>query len=240
MTYGNGAQADPGTFSNSSNCFSGWDSHSALAANQKMTPSIFKGNSLTALLWGVFIVLVFAYSIKHGLLSLAWLGQHKDALSAANSVASMAAIAVGGVLAYYRFFKGRTLATRADLSITTKVLRSSEQELWHIVTLTVKNVGNVAIWEPRPLIDVTVHNRDGSTGGFQIDKWYEAGGGGQGQKVAVLDSGESSDFFTQQRFPITVWAVTYAATVRCASGDSWTKLSTFENTPPGGEEVTAT
>lgn len=199
--------------------------------------SIFKGNSLTALLWGILIVLVFVFSVKHGLLSLNWLGQHKDALSAANSLASMAAIGVGGVLAYYRFFKGRTLATRADLSITAKVLRFSEEELWHLVTLTVKNVGNVAIWEPRPVIDVTERNKDGATRTFKINQWYEAGADvDQGRRVAVLDSGESSDFFTQQRFPATVWAVTYAATVNCASGDSWTKLTIVENRQGSGAE----
>lgn len=71
----------------------------------------------TPVLLAVVTILALALARKVGVLSLDWLKSNKDALAAINSAVSIVAVLVASVLAYYRFFRGRTLATRADLSI---------------------------------------------------------------------------------------------------------------------------
>jgi len=193
---------------------------------------------LRAVLGAVALLLLAANAVKYGFLSWQWLDDHGDALDAAYSAVSIVAILVGGLLAYYRFFRGRTLATRAELSIDVDVLEAPHRRFMHAITVRVKNVGTVTIWEPRPIIDGVEHRADGMERRFQIARWYEPSEtSGDPPQVGLLDSGESGDFFAQRTFDADVWAVTYAPTVRCASGDSWTKLKTVANRSSASKET---
>jgi hypothetical protein len=184
----------------------------------------------TPVLSVVLAVLLLAYARKAGILSTVWLVAHKDALAAVSSAFSAAGILVGGILAYYRFFRGRTLATRAELAIAVSIIRSPGTQLLHSITVSIKNVGTVTIWEPQPIIEVTKWHTDGKSTSFTISTWYEVPDANADESlISALDSGESGDFFTQHLFEADVWAVTYAATVSCTTGDSWTKLTTVAN-----------
>jgi len=185
---------------------------------------------LNPLLATLLIGLICAYAIVHHYLKWSWLNQNKDELAALNSLIGVAAILVGGVLAYYRFFRGRTFSTRAELAMKVDVLEIPTKGFLHVLTLSIKNVGTVSIWTPQPVVRVTAH-REGTDDSVElVDNWYDATiGQGQSPRLSVLDSGESNDFFMHRTFSKDVWAVTYLATVGCSSGDSWTKLSTVEN-----------
>ena len=184
----------------------------------------------TPVLAAVLALLLLAYGRKVGILSTPWLTSHKDALAAVSTALSAAGILLGGLLAYYRFFRGRTLSTRAELAIDVDVIPAPGAQLLHSVTVSVKNVGTVTIWEPRPVIEVMSRHADGTVSSFTIAKWFEMPDGDQGSsRLSALDSGETADFFTQQLFEANVWAVTYAATITCSTGDSWTKLRAVEN-----------
>jgi hypothetical protein len=188
---------------------------------------------LRAALGAVVLLLLAANGVKYGFLSWEWLETRNDALDAAYSAVSIVAILVGGVLAYYRFFRGRTLATRAELSVDIEILEAPENRLMHVITVRVKNVGTVTIWDPRPIIDGREHRTGGIDTQFRIDRWYEPlTDANEKTHLGVLDSGESGDFFAQRIVDSEPWAVTYVATVRCASGDSWTKLKTVANRLP--------
>ncbi|MGH7488959.1 MAG: hypothetical protein ACRD2I_10305 [Vicinamibacterales bacterium] len=181
----------------------------------------------TPTLSAVIAVLLLAYSRKIGVLNTGWLQDHKDALGALGSVASAVTFVVGGVLAYYRFFRGRTLATRAELAISVDIVQGPHASLLHAITVSIKNVGTVSIWNPVPALEITAHRDDGTTTSENVNGWHEVSD--DSSKVSVLDSGESGDFFSQRFFTSDIWAVTYVVTVNCDSGDSWTKLKTVEN-----------
>lgn len=178
----------------------------------------------------ILAILLCAYARKLGVLSTFWLASHKDALAAVNSVVSATAVLVAGVLAYYRFFRGRTFATRAELAIDVKLINGPESKLLHVITVSIKNVGTVTIWDPHPVIDLTMRHVDGTKTSATISDWYEAPDKvGESPRLSALDSGETGDFFTLQFFDSNIWAVTYAVTVSCATGDTWIKLRTVEN-----------
>jgi hypothetical protein len=60
-------------------------------------------------------VLVLANLMKYKLLTASVLASNKDALAALSSAVSIIAISAGAVFSYYRFFRGRTFYSRAEL-----------------------------------------------------------------------------------------------------------------------------
>jgi hypothetical protein len=184
-----------------------------------------------------------AYARKVGVLSLDWLKDNKDALDAINTIVTILALSVAGVLAYYRFFRGRTLATRADLSIDVDVIKGPQENFLHSIMVSVNNKGTVTIWEPRLVARVIARNTNGDTSESIIDKWQGDEGEGEGEGIerrfTTIDSEETSDFFTERFFSKDIWAVTYIVTMNSTTGDSWTKVKTVENRDTVGRPRTA-
>jgi hypothetical protein len=182
----------------------------------------------------VLAVVGLAYAQRAGVLSLAWFKDNKDALGGVGSVVNLVAVVVGSALAYFRFFRGRTLATRADLSIDVDIIDGPTENHLHSIVVSVSNKGTVTIWNPRPTIRVMARHVDGRVSEFAIDRWiderYEAADSrGRVRGIGAIDSDETADFFTEHLFGADVWAVTYAVSLTCSTGDMWTKLRTVAN-----------
>jgi hypothetical protein len=220
-----------------SSCVAGGrHSSNGMAPSQKVNARRPVRSWLSPILTIVLNALVFAYGVKHQYLNWSWLAANKDTIAALNSLTGVAGIFVGGILAYYRFFRGRTFSTRAELTMNISVLKASADKFLHVLTLSIKNVGTVSIWNPQPIVKVSAHRGDGSVSAELVDNWYEAALATEtSPRLSVLDSGESCDFFMQRSFPEDVWAVTYSATVHCSTRDSWTKLATVENRVPASK-----
>jgi hypothetical protein len=189
---------------------------------------------VTPVLLTVLAVLGLAHARKAGILSLTWLNANKDAVATVSSMVNVLVLAVGSALAYFRFFRGRTLATRADISIDVDVIAAPSGSLLHSIAISVNNKGTVTIWEPRPMIQVKARYPDGKISEFTIDRWIDeqheaADRRGSTRGISAIDSDETADFFTEHVFDEDIWAVTYAVSVTCSTGDTWTKLRTVSN-----------
>jgi hypothetical protein len=176
--------------------------------------------------------LLVANVIKHGLLSWHLLESRKDALSAANSALTICILAVGGVLSYFRFFRGRTFAVRGELDLKVDVLEAPTHEMLHVLTLSFRNVGTVPIWNPEPRIEIRGHLGSESSPLGSISQWFEPMARPDGRiRAAVLDAGEVGRFYTQRFVNTEYWAVTYYASIACETGDVWQCTATVLNEP---------
>ena len=88
--------------------------------------------------------------VKDGLITEAVLKEKKDAIEAAASIVTTVLILLGAIFSYFRFFRGRTLAVRAEISIEVSVHGTPRDSNLHAIRVLVKNVGASAIWEPSP------------------------------------------------------------------------------------------
>jgi hypothetical protein len=178
----------------------------------------------------VVMALATANVLKNRTATFKWFSDNKDALGAFSSLATIAAILVGGVLSYYRFFKGRTFSLRAELSLHVTVLDTTEDFKIHDIRLELKNIGSMSIWDPKPRIVLRKLGPKSEDTVF-IDTWHEGMDVNDGVKrVAVVDSGETVSFFTTQEVRNSVWAVNYFANTSCSSGDLWKCTVTIPNT----------
>jgi len=189
---------------------------------------------LTPVLLLVIAALGLILARKAGVLSFAWLKSNKDALDAVGSVVTLTAVAAGGVLGYYRFFRGRTWTSRADLSLEVNVVDGAPDRLLHSIGLTVANRGTVPIWDPLPIVRVTARFTDGAVAESVVNSWYEPPEFASMKRgsAQVIDSEETAAFFAEHLVDAKAWAVSYAATLTCRSGDVWTVVRTVKNAPP--------
>jgi hypothetical protein len=180
-------------------------------------------------------VLAVANLVKADYLTWDALAARRDALAAAASIVTTAVLLTGAVLSYFRFFRGRTLSVRAEISLIAIPLNAPDGRFLHTLTLQLKNVGSMAIWDPVPRIAIHAHTHSGVEDRGIIEHWYDPLEAPDGRKrIAVVDAGETAQFFTHQSFPPTDWAVTYIATVTCDTGDVWKCASTVANGAPAG------
>src|SRR5438270_7898831 len=107
--------------------------------------------------------LALANVLKERSISLAWLRDNKDAITAATGIATTLLVFLGGIFSYYRFFRGRTFAARAELKLTVSVHSTTEDFHLHTIIAEMKNLGSMPIWDPRPTIWFTVYGPKGRT-----------------------------------------------------------------------------
>src|SRR5687768_16357878 len=99
----------------------------------------------TPVLIAILFVLVLTYAAKHEVLSLDWFKANKDALAAINSTCTGLIIVVTGVLAYYRFFRGRTFVVRAEPSTEVDLVVGPNDSIMHFARVSITNVGTITI-----------------------------------------------------------------------------------------------
>lgn len=178
----------------------------------------------------IAITLAFANAWKHQILSVKWLKDQKDALAAFKDIVTLLILLAASVFSYYRFFRGRTLSLRADLDIDISVHDTPNEYNLHAYTIHAKNVGTSTIWNPKPYLRVIVHGPDDADSERKIEHWYEEETElPKGSKAPVIEADEKATFFGHQEIPKSAWAVTYLATIKADSGDSWFVSRTISN-----------
>ncbi|SRR6266478_3153962 len=174
--------------------------------------------------------LALANVLKERSISLTWLEDNKDAITAATGIATTLLVFLGGIFSYYRFFRGRTFAARAELKLSVSVHPTTEHFHFHSIVAEIKNLGTMPIWDPRPTIWFTTHGPEGSSRNV-IDDWFAPPSlSGQNSYLTVIESSETTSYFAQQKIPKTEWVVTYIMAVRSRSGDVWHFGTTVSNT----------
>src|SRR3712207_2475625 len=88
---------------------------------------------LVPALLAAVVVLTVVYAARRGVISTSWLKANKDAVAAVNSIVSMTVVLVASVLGYYRFFRGRTWTTRADLALAVDIAHGPGSTVLHSI-----------------------------------------------------------------------------------------------------------
>ena len=186
-------------------------------------------DTIVPLLVLLVAALLLANLVGHGILTASALAESKDALSALQSAVQVIFIILGAVFSYYRFFRGRTFISRADVTVNVSVIETTGEANLHWVSIELKNLGTVSIWDPRPLLTVHLFGPDGVSSESWAD-WREALAGGDASPTySVVDSGETASFTTYHNVSKTVWAAVYESFVTDADGVKWKRSTMVPN-----------
>ncbi|WP_408596600.1 hypothetical protein [Pseudomonas sp. PLMAX] len=179
----------------------------------------------------LMVLLGLANAWKHDLVSVQWLREQKDTLAALNSAVTIALLIAGAMFSYYRFFRGRTLSLRLELSIDVSVHETPLDKRLHAITVTAKNVGTSTVWNPHPALQIRIHGPSEAV--WNINEWQSVDG--QTSTLSVIESGEATTFFALKSISKEAWAVTYTASVKADEGDTWFVSKTISNRTGGHE-----
>lgn len=183
--------------------------------------------ALTLLVAGLFL----ANLIRHEVLSTSTLAESKDALSALQSAVQILFIVLGAVFSYYRFFRGRTFVSRANVDVDVTVIETPKQVALHWITIEFRNLGTVSIWAPQPEVIVELVGPTGTSSETWRD-WREASTGRERVRhFSVVDSGEAISFTALKEIPADIWAVGYQVFVTDADGVRWKRAVMVPNRP---------
>ncbi len=180
----------------------------------------------------LIIGLVMAGLWRRHIVSLTWFKDRKDGIAAVSSVVSTVLLVVGATFTYFRFFRGRTLALRAELQLSATVHPTKEQHLIHAITLKIKNVGGSTIWSPTPLLRLRIFGPEGVSRTSDIEFSEVVGSEAHGSATAsfsVVETGETVSFFTVAQVPQAAWTVVYKASLAADSGDIWVAYCSVTN-----------
>jgi hypothetical protein len=160
-----------------------------------------------------------------------WLARQNSAVESASSIVTIIVVSAASVASYFRFFRGRTLAVRAELAIEISVHDTPAGYRVHAFALRAKNVGNSTIWRPNPTVGMRIHGplevvEDLPRELTEWWKWWELD-----HQTSLIDAGETVTFFALQQIPDRAWAVTYYASLHADSGDVWYLAKTVTNAP---------
>ena len=189
----------------------------------------------------IAIGLAVAVAVKMHIISRTQLQANQAWLSAGSSVVSAGAILVTAILAYFRFFRGRTFARRIVLAVEATVLTAPHGESLHTVTTKITNVGTVSIWNPQVQVEMTETSNSGDVKSRTLPATYKLAGPSRSPRgsISVLDSGETADFVCQTMVDRGIWAVTYLVTMRSTGGDAWSTVRAVEAHNPQSQISTS-
>ena len=174
--------------------------------------------------------LIVANFFKYRATIVGGLAEHKDPLSAAASAVNIAAVSVGAVLSYYRFFRGRTFSTRADLGLSVSIIPTPSDTYLHAVYLRIKNIGTLSIWDPRPSLQIRYYGQH--PGVETLESWRELEAPGRRRRgLPVVDAGEVASFSAILEVPRSTWAVGYEAFVESSDNALWKESILVANVP---------
>lgn len=131
----------------------------------------------------------------------------------------MILLSIAATLAYYRFFRGRTLVSRADVSIDVNVISLSEAMNLHVIRVCLRNIGPSTIWSPRVSLRSTTVRPDGTR---TRGEWWDIEVSDRTrQACGMVDSGETITFATAVSVPREVPAFLYEAFAIDADNLPW-------------------
>jgi hypothetical protein len=198
----------------------------------------YRGQIILALLV-VVSFLVAANLIKYAQVSKSTIIENKDLIDVVLKAVGSILLVIGAVASYYRFFRGRTFAARANLELEVSVFDTVHDFKLHVIDFQVTNIGNVPIWQPRPVITVHMYGpSDLKT--YDIDNWWHPMWEKKNMSTTdLIDSQESAQFYASQHIPLDVWAVTYTAAIETRGRNVWRKSVTVSNRVESGGSKSA-
>ena len=170
--------------------------------------------------------LIGANVIKYSNFTREGIVANKDLIDVITKILSSTILAIGLIASYYRFFRGRTFAARADLKLDVAVYNTEDNYNLHVINLEVINIGSIPIREPHPTIVVYIHKPQKFTT-VVIDDWsrpMEEEG-----DIHIIDSQENAQYHATRPISQDVLAVTYVARVKSRGKVTWKRAVTVSN-----------
>jgi hypothetical protein len=193
-----------------------------------MKPPWYESRGLIPWMILLAIFLAGAVSIKEGWFAFIDFTANKDEIDGITKIFGLALLVIGGILSYLRFFRGRTLRPKLNISPKIGVIPLKGENL-HWIDVEIENRGSVSIWNHEITIYATLHAPEPYC--VRIIEYVSTVKEGKIQEH-LIDVGESSHEHAYLRVPNNIHAITYQIVVNDDRKTTWDRCITGGNSQP--------
>lgn len=173
--------------------------------------------------------LALANLVKFGYLSKNLLVQNKDLIDVIGTIVTSSLLVLGAIVAYYRFFRGRTFSVNANVNMDVSIHETNQDFLLHVVNIELANKGAFPIWEPSATLFAYPHGMSDLNKVDEVNLWIPKLANELKDHIQVVYAGETEQFYAFHRVPRTIWAVTYVVQMTSRGKSRWIKTVTVSN-----------
>lgn len=193
-----------------------------------------KRRYLVVALLSLITILVIAVIIKDNKITAQKLIANKDLFTAIKDLATIIAIILGVIFTYYRYFIGKTFSLNGNIDIDVTLIETENNTILHCLKISFKNIGTLAIWQPRAKIYVSKYEQEVFTNIAEMEIESQFSSTIDKKKYdTVIDSGETAYFFAHKEFLTKVPVVSYKVEVTSANKKQWHNSTTVKNAVKG-------
>jgi hypothetical protein len=178
--------------------------------------------------WMVLLIvfLIVLVGIKEGWIAHLNFAARKNEIDGVTKILGSVILFLGGILSYFRFFKGRTFRPKLNISPKSGMIPLNEENL-HWIDVKIENRGSVSIWNHEITIYATLHSLKPYC--MRVTE-YMPGIIERKCGEHLIDVGEALHEHAFIRIPMNIHAVTYQIVVKDHHGTIWTRCLTESNT----------
>ena len=173
-------------------------------------------------------LLVFLVNWKYQIITSASIVTNKDIIDVISKFVSSLAIVIGGILSYYKFFKGRIFSERLKLYINARVTNVTELQNFHFIDIQLENVGTITVWEPRIFLDIVHYSEDRKEEKVDLIERNTEKNEDELYKPLIEVSESVSNHFNHL-VDVKNWLVVYRVKVVSKRGNIWERLVSIPN-----------
>jgi hypothetical protein len=174
--------------------------------------------------------LLIAIANKYNFITVQKLKANKDFIGSLKDVMTITAIIFGVIVTYYRFFIGRTFSQNANIEIAISIFDVCKDNNLHCIMISFKNVGNLAIWNPKANIYVKRYE-EGKF--YPLNEIYDieelSGNSSEKLHEFFVNSSETLVYCHHLEIPKKILITNYIVEIVSSNKSAWSNSITIKN-----------
>jgi len=187
-----------------------------------MKTTWLESHNIISWMYLIIIILLLAVLFKEGVISITSLVNKKELINSVSELVTIAAILIGGILSYLKYFKRRLFKPKLNIVPSVGLIELENDNL-HWINLELENKGSAGIWNYKIKVIATLHGND--TKDIEINNFFRP----EKYQENLIDVGESAYEHATLNIPKDIYAITFNISITDKSGANWYRSITSAN-----------
>lgn len=175
----------------------------------------------------IILALLGVLIIKNHDLNKVEYEEYKRLTDIVSNVLSILLISIGAILSYFKFFKGRILQENIELVGFAKVVETDEKHNSVFCNIKVKNIGNIALVNPKSYMKVEFLTDESIKEEKEIDLNEEYSN--QSNSWVIIEPRAHYNVHSFHKVDKSVWAFRYTFHLTSDRKNTWLRVITVFN-----------
>ncbi len=177
----------------------------------------------------VFFILFLLNSIQFSILNQKLVKDNIFIFDLIVKICETTILIVGSILAYYKFFKGRTFSEKLIIYANVKVMQADTKFNLHSIDINIVNVGSISIVEPRvsAIVENFLMDQPSKSERIEFPRKYQEEVSRVFNEV-IIQPQENDSYHHFLKVSKNIWAVNYEVLIE-SQNKFWKRSVTVSN-----------